>query len=255
MRGERYVALGVAPPRAAWFTELARWSTSAAVPLEFVKCVTVEEVRARLASGRAFSAVLVDSSLPFVDRDLVDDARAVGCAVIAVDDGRLQRDWSALGMSAVISSEMTRGDLLDVLETHAVPIGRGDVVTALNGATATAHGWRGRLVAVTGPGGTGASTISIAIAQGLAADVRHGGLVLLADLALEADHAMLHDASSSTPTATANRRRQRSGHSRSSRPTAATACCSGSAVTVTGRRSGPARSKQPSTACGARTRS
>jgi hypothetical protein len=31
MRGERYVALGLAHARSGWFSELARWSTSAAV--------------------------------------------------------------------------------------------------------------------------------------------------------------------------------------------------------------------------------
>src|SRR5438552_6739869 len=82
MRGERFVALGLAHARSAWFSELARWSTSAAIPVEFVKCVTIDEVRARLTSGRSFSALLVDAGLPGVDRDLVDDARSRGCAVI-----------------------------------------------------------------------------------------------------------------------------------------------------------------------------
>lgn len=31
MRGERYVALGLAHARSGWFSELARWSTTAAV--------------------------------------------------------------------------------------------------------------------------------------------------------------------------------------------------------------------------------
>ncbi|MDP9419863.1 MAG: hypothetical protein M3P53_06925, partial [Actinomycetota bacterium] len=39
---------------------------------EFVKCVSAEELRARLASGRPFSAALVDATLPAFDRDLVD---------------------------------------------------------------------------------------------------------------------------------------------------------------------------------------
>lgn len=31
MRGERFVALGLAHARSGWFSDLARWSTSAAV--------------------------------------------------------------------------------------------------------------------------------------------------------------------------------------------------------------------------------
>lgn len=199
MRGERYVALGLAHARSGWFSELARWSTSAAIPVEFVKCVTIEEVRARLASGRAFSALLVDGGLPGVDRDLVDEARACGCAVIVIDDGRVRRDWSALGASAVLPPELSRSGLLDVLETHAVAIGRGDVLPAMDGPSAVAGSWRGHLIAVTGAGGTGASTAAIALAQGLGGDVRYGGLVLLADFALDADQAMLHDAGDVVP--------------------------------------------------------
>ena len=55
------------------------------------------------------------------------------------------------------------------------------------------------MVAVTGPGGTGASTAAIALAQSLADDVRQGGLVLLADFCLHAEHAMLHHAHDIVP--------------------------------------------------------
>jgi hypothetical protein len=41
--------------------------------------------------------------------------------------------------------------------------------------------------------------MAIALAQGLANDVRYGGLVLLADFALDADQAMLHDARDVVP--------------------------------------------------------
>jgi hypothetical protein len=49
------------------------------------------------------------------------------------------------------------------------------------------------VVAVTGPGGTGASTVAMALAQALGEDVRQAGMVLLADLRLHAELAMLHD--------------------------------------------------------------
>jgi hypothetical protein len=143
--------------------------------------------------------LLVDGGLSGVDRDLVDEARASGCAVIVIDDDRVRRDWLALGASAVLPSEFSRDALLDVLETHAVAIGRGDVLPAIDGPRAAPGAWRGRLIAVTGAGGTGASTSAVALAQGLGADVRYGGLVLLADLALDADQAMLHDAGDVVP--------------------------------------------------------
>jgi len=50
------------------------------------------------------------------------------------------------------------------------------------------------MFAVCGPGGTGASTVAIALAQGFGFDARNGNRVLLADLARRADQAMLHDA-------------------------------------------------------------
>src|SRR5439155_6990255 len=62
------------------------------------------------------------------------------------------------------------------------------------GATATPRPTKPALVvAVTGPGGTGASTAAIALAQGLAIDRRRRARVLLADLCLRSEQAMLHD--------------------------------------------------------------
>jgi hypothetical protein len=199
MAGERFVLLGLAHVRSAWFREVARWSTSAALPVDFVKTVSVEEVRTRLRSGRAFSALLLDGSITGLDRDLVDLSRSSGCAVVVVDDGRATRDWTDLGISAVLPAELSREDLLDVLEQVATPIGRGDDPIAHGAASNVVSGWRGRLVAVTGSPGAGASTIAMALTQGLADDVRYADMVVLADLALRADQAMLHDARDVVP--------------------------------------------------------
>jgi hypothetical protein len=200
VRGERYVVLGLSHVRSAWFSEVSRWSTGASLPIEFVKCVSIEEVRARLASGRAFSALLVDANLPGVDRDLVDSSRAGGCAALVVDDGtRATRDWLALGASAVLPGVFGREDLLDALATSARPIGRGDAREAEDDSRIPTSAWRGRLVAVAGVAGAGTSTVAMALAQGFGADSRNAGLVLLADLALHADQAMLHDAGDVVP--------------------------------------------------------
>jgi hypothetical protein len=196
---DRFVVVGLAQARSAWFREVSRWATAAAIPVEFVKCVSMEELRTRIASGRPFSALLVDGGLPGVDRDLTDTARAAGCAVLVVDDGRVRRDWAALGVSALLPADLGRTELLDALHHHATPIGRGEASAAPIGGAARVDGQRGALVGVTGSPGAGASVAAMGIAQALAADPRHRDLVVLADLALDADQALLHDAGDVVP--------------------------------------------------------
>ncbi len=194
MTGERYVLLGLAPARASWFAAVAQWSTSATIAAEFIKCVSADEVRARLASGRRHSALLVDATSPSFDRDVVDAARATLTPVIAVRGPRSPAFAAAdLGVVAELPADFGRDDLLAVLSAHCELIGRGDQLPPAIGES-TPSIWLGQLVSVCGPGGTGASTLAIALGQGLAADVRHGRRVLLADLARRADQAMLHDA-------------------------------------------------------------
>ncbi len=171
---------------------MGQWATSSSIPAEYLKCVSVEELRARLESDRTFSAALLDGSMPAVDRDLLEVARDGGCVVLVVDDGGGRHDWVGLGAAAVLPSNLTREVLLDALASHAVMVGRG----ASSPLEVDAHGvrlpWQGRLAAVCGPGGTGASTVAAALAQGLG-HRHHDGEVLLADLALHAEQAMLHD--------------------------------------------------------------
>lgn len=199
MVGDRYAICGLAHVRSPWFREVARWSNAAAIPADFVKCVSVEEVRARFATGRPFSALMVDGGLPGVDRDLVDVATDCGAAVFVVDDGRTQRDWLGLGATQVLPPDLQRAELIDLLQAFATPVGGRDPVAGPDPTVDPASGWSGRILAVTGPGGTGASTIAMAAAQGLADDPRYRDLVLLADLALNGDQAMLHDARDVVP--------------------------------------------------------
>ncbi len=196
----RYVVLGLAGVRAAWFAEVARWATAATIPVDFVKVVSREEARARLLSGRPFSAMVVDAGLGALDRDLVDVAVGQGCAVVAADDGRAARSWRELGVHAVLPVGFGPDDLLDVLGSVARPVGRGDdLAPPAPSASATPGHGLGRLVAVTGAGGTGRSTLAAALAGGLATDPRDRGLVVLADLALHAHQALLHDAGDVVP--------------------------------------------------------
>nr|MDQ3989977.1 hypothetical protein [Actinomycetota bacterium] len=199
MAAERFVVLGLAPARSPWFRSVGLWANSGALPAEFVRCISVEEVRARLGSGRPFSALVADAGLPAVDRDLVAAARAVGCAVLVVDDGRATRDWLELGAARVLPPSFGREELVAALTSCAHPVRRGDADASDLLSRPAPAAWRGAVAALTGPGGTGVSTAAIALAQALADDVRHGGMVLLADLRLRAEHAVLHDAGDVLP--------------------------------------------------------
>ena len=193
MGTERYVTLGLARVRSRWFTDVARWATSGSLAMDFVKTVSAEEVRTRLSSGRPFSALLVDGGLPGIDRDLLELAREHGCAPIVVVDGPT-RDWRAIGAADTLPAGFGRTELEAVLAEHATPIGRADDLPGQVEVPDDQQGFRARVVAVTGSGGTGRSVVAMALAQGAAADPAHADTVVLADLALHADQAMLHDA-------------------------------------------------------------
>lgn len=199
MSAGRYVVLGLAPARSAWFDAVSQWSNSAALAAEFVKCVSAEEVRARLASGRAHSALLIDAGVPALDRDLVHAATSAGTPVILVRGPRQPSgQTSELGAATDLPPDFGRDQLLDVLSAHCKPVSSGDrLPPALSDASSPL--WLSDMVTVCGPGGTGASTVAIAVAQGMAADARYGGRVVLADLARRADQAMLHDATDLGP--------------------------------------------------------
>ena len=195
MNDERWVVLSVGQPRARWFTEMSQWAMSAAIPVDFVKCLSADEARVRLASGRAHSALLVGADVAGLDRDLVAEARRVGAAVIVVGPPH-RRDWFELGVAAVLPDDFGRGAVMSALHTHAAPIVRvaSTPTTVAPAPAESVPTWRGRLIAVTGPGGTGSSIAAMSIAQAFAAEQAETGAVLLADLRLDAELAMLHDA-------------------------------------------------------------
>lgn len=199
MSAERYVVLGLAHVRSAWFPAVSQWATAASVPVDFIKCVSLDEVRARLESGRAFSALVVDAGIGGIDRDVIDHANRIGCCTILVDDGALRAEWAALGVAGVLPADFDREQFRAVLDQHAQPIGTVTRTGVAEPAAPVPAPWQGQLLAVTGAGGSGTSTIAMALAQGLGRDIRNRSLVLLADLALDADQAMLHDAGDVVP--------------------------------------------------------
>jgi MinD-like ATPase involved in chromosome partitioning or flagellar assembly len=186
---DRWVLLGLARPRRPWFAAVGRDATSGALAAEFLKCVSAEEVRVRLEGGRRCSAVLLDGGLPAVDRDLLAAVVASGAAAVVVDDGRADRDWLGVGATAVLPAGFERRELVEVLEASARRVADAAALDEHAPAPAERAGL-GRVAVVCGPGGTGASTAAAALAQGLGA---RGASVVLADLALRAEQAMLHD--------------------------------------------------------------
>ncbi|MCU1497498.1 MAG: hypothetical protein JWM47_1451 [Acidimicrobiales bacterium] len=196
---ERYVVLGLAHVRSSWFTDVARWSTAGSIPVEFVKCLTLEELHARIASGRPFSAALLDARLPAVDRDLLATVHDAGIPGLVVTTAPTARDWASLGAVATAPDPLGREILVEVLAHHGRPIDAIDGDVRPTAPEPRGAAWRGRLVAITGPPGAGTSTVAIGVAQHLADDPRYAGDVVLADLARRAHQALLHDARDVVP--------------------------------------------------------
>lgn len=198
MTTARFVVLGLGHARAGWFPDVARWSTTGHLPLDFVKCVSVEDLRARAASGRRFSAALVDARVPAVDRDLIGGLHDATIPTLVVESASDRLDWLALGAAACLRTPLTREDLQHALDEHASPV--AEVAHDLDGGTSDPPDPRaqGRLVTVTGSAGSGRSTIAAAVAQHLA-ERRPTGEILLLDLARRAHQALLHDAGDLVP--------------------------------------------------------
>lgn len=197
--GERFVVLGLAPVRSEWFRAVGRWAHEAAIPVEFIKCISAVEVVGRIETGRPFSALLVDASSPGLDRDLLELAASHGCAPIIVDHGLVDRDWRSLGASAILPDRFDAAQLIVALDESAQPIARASQGSAISNATEPfdIHPG-GRTIAVTGTGGIGSSTIAMALAQGLTQFPEHQ-MVLLADMALRSSQALMHDARDMVP--------------------------------------------------------
>lgn len=200
MPANRFVIIGVATARADWFRSTSQWATSSALPIEFLRCVSVDEARTRLHSDRPHSALVIDERIQGLDRDLIETAKDNSCAVLVVTNPNTTRNWLELGADGVIASDrFDRSWLLDALQQSAEPITDVTPDSALDLRAPIDTTWRGHTVAVTGSGGTGASTIAMAIAQGIGSDPRQHSLVCLADLKLDAELAVLHDARDVVP--------------------------------------------------------
>jgi hypothetical protein len=205
--GDRFVLVALATARSTWLARLSQWVTSGSLPAELVRCLTVEEFRATLRARRV-SVALVDEMSRHADRDLLGAVRAARGTPVVVVGRQPRRDWSALGADACLPEDFELATLSDLLRTRSVPVGVSE--GAADMATIEPAPPGGRLVAVCGPGGAGASTVACALAQGLARGVASGGRgaarrregreggtptpVALVDLALNGEQAVLHGA-------------------------------------------------------------
>lgn len=199
MTDARYVVAGAARPRSLWFNEVSQWANAGSIPAEFVKCVGLEELRSQMLSGRPLSSVLVDGGLPGLDRDLLAVAAERDIAVIIARDPRVPTDWLSLGANAVLDSNFDRSALLGALASTATLLSRAEPAIHDPESNTSSSPLQGHCFAVLGTGGAGASTVAMAIAQGLGRSVGFSGSTALADLCLRADQAMLHDTQAVTP--------------------------------------------------------
>ena len=196
MSDEHFVVLGVARPRTAWLTDVGRWATSSLLPIEFIRCVSIDEVRSRLYSDRRFSALLLGEDCTGVDRDVIETARDAGCVPIVITDSTPRRDWAALGAADTLSQPVTPQQLLAALRAHAIGVDHRSPIAI--DETSVDSSPTGRLIAVLGPGGSGTSTTAMAIASHLAVQPSRSHestptRVGLIDASLNADQALLHD--------------------------------------------------------------
>ncbi len=194
MDSERYSILGLAAPRAEWFGRVAQWGATSSLPIEFTKCVSVEELRVRLASSRPYSALLIDVSLPGFDREIVSSANKSKCKVIGIETPRKAHPQNNLRLTATILETFEREELLSLLVQHCIPITSLVTKNRLsNYDEVRDQHILANVIAVCGSGGTGVSTVAAALTSALAAQPGMGGSVLLADLVRRSDQALLHD--------------------------------------------------------------
>jgi hypothetical protein len=195
-----YALLGVGHARAAWFGNVAAWTTSGALPATFTKCLSASDAQQRLTAGLDCSALLMEPGVNGVGSSLLESAARRGVPAIVITDASNAdvQSWLTAGARAVLSPSFTPAQLVQVLAAHAQV--RSSDAVPLEVASIHDHipARRGHLVAVCGSG-AGASTIAMVAAQALARDVTQSGHVLLADFARNGEQAMLHDSPDIVP--------------------------------------------------------
>ncbi len=180
----RHRVATVGRPGPAWPRAVARWGSGATLPLEATTCVSADELRALVADASVDLAI-VEVGLPGVDRILADEVRRAGTALAVVTTPLLTTAAERLDPDALLPADFDPDALAAVLHAHARSRSPRGTPPAL---AATPAAGAGPLLAVTGPGGAGSSTV----AQALAIEGAAHGRVVLADLDLEGDQHLRH---------------------------------------------------------------
>ena len=157
--------------RPGWPQRVAGWGDR----FDVHRCSSPEEARALLGGSRPWCAILIDGGHPGADRDLIALAEQAGALAVVVDAQHVSIDWKSLGARGSLPADFGPDQLSDALSHDPVIAEQGNPPHPL--------------VAVTGPGGTGASTTAMALCQGLAGT---GQAVLLADFRRHAEQHVLH---------------------------------------------------------------
>jgi MinD-like ATPase involved in chromosome partitioning or flagellar assembly len=176
--------LALARPRAPWLADLTRWANSGALEVDLIRCVSIDEVRARLNSLQSFSALVIDENSIGLDRDLLGAATDAGCASLVITSGIARRDWAAVGADRVLDAGFTSEALLSSLRAIAAPSITAEYRPAVVDLVDAGSRPSAPMFAVTGAGGTGTSIIALALAQSLPD-------CALVDAALDASLALL----------------------------------------------------------------
>lgn len=196
---DRFVVAAIGAHRATWFRDLPRWATAGTLPIDVLPCVSRAELESHLESGRKLSVVMISASSSVLDHDLLGAATRRGAVVFVVDDLDGARSLHGLDVARVLPATFGRDDLLAALEMFCVDA----IADVARGAAAPVALHPAPLIAVTGTGGAGTSTMACALSQGLvmrattgtaatlSTTLTRGGVVLL-DAALHAEQAMLH---------------------------------------------------------------
>jgi hypothetical protein len=179
MTGGRYVVLACTSGDGAWLSGLP--------DVEVVHCTDLDQASVLVRGSRRWSAVLVSGD---VGGSMMQAAGRAGVPVLVV--GFVGARPGLVGVSRSASA------VLEALYQWAIPVPWARWHPSMPDPLPS-----GRLIAVCGPGGTGASTVAMALASALSGlcaglpggDAGPSGLdagLVLADLALRAGQAVLH---------------------------------------------------------------
>lgn len=183
----RLELLALCPLRSGWFQTLETWCDDGRLSVGFHGCATTRQARSQLESTHRFSALLVDARTPGLDRHLLADARARHCPTVVIGGS------GPVAGTARLPRVFSARELLGTLSGIARPVRVRDATPPVPAPERTPESTRrGRLVAVYGPGGTGASTVAIGLAQSFGRSDRAG--VVLVDAAEDPDLALFHGA-------------------------------------------------------------